>query len=115
MSGFNPVNLNEIRKFKNAECLDLNGLDLVYLLDTAKIENFNPNGYNILEGYNFRGSKFDGASIFFNNIFVADFSGADLRNIGYGYAVITGKTDQFTLLPLTGTCKVNNDSLQCAL
>ena len=113
-AGFNVFNIDEIRRTKNAECLDLSGQRLVYLLDTSKIENFQEGDYNILEGYNFKGSKFDSALIFFDYIFRADFSGADLRNIQYGYAFVRGKIDQYTLLPVTGQCETENDSLYCS-
>lgn len=114
-AGYNNFDIQKIRKSKNAECLAFQAQDLVYLLDTSAIENFNKSGYNNLEGYNFKGSSFDGARIFFNNISGADLSGADLRNLQYGYAVIKGKTDKYTRLPLSGKCDATSDSVICHL
>lgn len=111
--GLNIVDMEKIRKTKCAECLDLSGLNLVYLLDTASIENFNDLGYNKLIDYNFKGTKFDGATLSFNSIYDADFSGADLRGVGYGYAAVAGKIDPYTLLPVSGSCKTASDSVSC--
>lgn len=112
--GFNPVDYNQICSTKNAECTDLSNLNLVYLLDTAAIDNFTELGYNILQDYNFKGCKFDTSTLYFNHIYGASFEGADLSNLSYGYAVITGKTDEFTILPITGTCTTTADSCDCA-
>jgi hypothetical protein len=112
--GYNTLDYNEIRSTKNAECTDLSQLNLVYLLDTAAIVNFNALGYNILQGYNFKGCKFDSSELFFNHIYGASFEGADLSSLQYGYAVITGSKDAFTVLPMGGTCMSTTDSCNCA-
>lgn len=111
--GYNTLNYDEVRATKNAECVDLSNINLVYLLDTASIDNFHPFGYNILDGYNFKGALFDSSQLFFNHIYNASFEGADLRNLQYGYAYVKGKMDGNTLLPLSGTCTTPADSCDC--
>ncbi len=111
--GLNSVDYNEIRSTRNAECTDLSNITLVYLLDTAAIDNFQEFGYNILQDYNFSGCKFDSSALFFNHIYGANFEGADLRYLQYGYAYVTGKTDSFTQLPLGGGCTTSADSCNC--
>jgi hypothetical protein len=112
--GYNSLDYNHIRSTKNAECTDLSNLNLVYLLDTVAIDNFTELGYNILQDYNFKGCKFDTSILFFNHIYGASFEGADLSNLSYGYAVVTGKIDEFTILPVTGVCHTIADSCDCA-
>lgn len=112
-TGFNVLDIDAVRKTKIAECVDLSGIDVIYLLDTSTIKDFNKNGYNSLQGYNFRGAVFNDSKLFFNNISSADFSGADLQSLQYGYAVIHGKLDRYTKLPLRGECDSSGDTLSC--
>lgn len=111
--GYNSLNYDEVRTTKNAECVDLSNIDLVYLLDTAAIDNFHPFGYNILDGYNFKGARFDSATLFFNHIYNASFEGADLSKLQFGYAYVKGKIDSYTVLPLAGSCTTPADSCDC--
>jgi len=110
--GFNTFDIQEVRATNNAECLDLSGQNLVYLLDTSMIENFQEFGYNELKQYNFKGSKFDSCQLFFNYILESDFAGADLSKLGFGYAIINGYVDEYTIIP-DGCPAVENDSLYC--
>lgn len=111
--GYNVLNYNEVRSTKNAECVDLSGVELVYLLDTAAIDNFQQFGYNIIDGYNFKGALFDSSTLFFNHIYNANFEGANLSTLQYGYAYVKGKIDGHTVLPLSGTCTTPADSCDC--
>lgn len=110
--GFNVFDIEAVRTAKNAECLDLSGQKLVFLLDTSMIENFQEFGDNTLEDYNFKGSKLDSCELFFNNIRNADFAGADLSTLEFGYAIIEGYVDEYTVIP-AGCLAVENDSLYC--
>jgi len=110
--GFNVFDIETVRATRNAECLDLLGQKLVFLLDTSQIENFQELGDNVLEEYNFKGSKLDSCELFFNYIRSADFSGTDLSTLQFGYAIIEGRVDEYTLTPF-GCPTVENDSLYC--
>ena len=110
--GFNIFDIQSIRTTRNAECLDLSGQKLVFLLDTSMIENFQEFGDNKLEEYNFKGSRFDSCELFFNNILESDFAGADLSKLEFGYAIIEGYVDEYTIIP-DGCPAVENDSLYC--
>lgn len=109
--GFNTLDLPKIRETKDAECMNLSGIKLVYLLDTSKIEDFHEVGDNIIEGYNFKGSLFDTSELYFNKLLKSSFEGADLRNIKYGYAEIHGSIDKHTQAP--AGCTNNVDSIFC--
>ncbi len=111
--GFNDLNLENTRKTKNAECVDLSTIDLVMLHQDYGSSDFIEFGYNILEGYNFKGSKFKNSKIHFNNIEKSDFSGADLSTLYFGYAQINAKVDSYTIIPERGCLKVVNDSINC--
>ncbi len=110
--GFNVFDIEAVRTTKNAACLDLFGQKLVFLLDTSMIENFQEFGDNTLEEYNFKGSQLDSCELFFNNIRNADFSGADLSTLQFGYAIVEGLVDEYTIIP-NGCPAVENDSLYC--
>jgi len=111
--GFNIFDIETVRTTRNAECLDLSGQNLVFLLDTSMIENFQEFGDNSLEQYNFKGSKFDSCQLFFNHIRDADFAGSDLSKLQFGYAIIEGYVDAYTRIP--ENCPApENDSLFCA-
>lgn len=112
--GYNAMDLATIRSTKDCECMDLSGQNLVYLLDVDKIEDFNELGDNRLLGYNFKGANFDGAELFFNRILEADFRGADLRKIQFGYAYLKGEIDAFTKLPEEGICESSQHMLNCS-
>jgi len=110
--GFNAFDIEAVRATRNAECLDLSGQKLVYLLDTSMIENFRELGYNQLKQYNFKGSKFDTSQLFFNDIIESDLAGADMSKLGFGYAILNGYVDEYTMIP-EGCPAVENDSLYC--
>ena len=113
--GYNPLILEQVYSTRNCECMDLSNRELVYLLDSSKIDPWFPLGYNVLDSFNFRGAKLDSARLFFNHIEHADFRGADMRTLQYGYARLYGRIDQFTKLPVAPNdqCKTANDSLDC--
>ena len=112
--GYNVLDMDNIRKTKNAECTDLSNLKIVYVLDTSMIENFMELGQNRIEGYNFKGCKFSGSELFFNDIFYSNFEGADLSGINFGYATIHGTKDKFTVMPSDGNCNSTSiDSINC--
>ncbi|HTH57174.1 MAG TPA: hypothetical protein VL728_14085 [Cyclobacteriaceae bacterium] len=111
--GYNTINLEEIRKSKNAECLFLSKLEVLLLLgDSVQIPQ--RYGYNKLTNYNFRGSVFDSCELFFNYVYSADLRGADLRTLQYGYAYVKGIRDNFTKAPAEGTVILSGDSLFCS-
>jgi len=110
--GYNEFDIQAVRTTSKASCLDLSGHKLVYLLDTSKIESFHEFGENIIEGYDFKGSRFDSSELFFNEIRHSRFEGADLSKIRFGYAEIAGYKDQYTAAP-EGCGIINSDSLYC--
>jgi len=110
--GLNAFDIQSVRATRNAECLDLSGQNLVFLLDTSMIENFQELGYNELQQYNFKGSKLDSSQLFFNFILESDFAGTDLSGLEFGYAILEGHVDEYTIIP--DVCpSVENDSLYC--
>jgi hypothetical protein len=110
-TGLNQFDRDYIRSTKDAECFDLSRQELI-LLHKKKIKSGSL-AYDSLVGYNFKGAKLDSAQLFFNFIFNADLRGTDLSTLQYGYASVTGLVDQYTILPLEGSCKVSPDSLSC--
>ena len=70
-------------------------------------------GYNKLINYNFKGSVIDSCELYFNFIFDADLRGTNLTTLQYGYATVTGRNDNFTKVPATGTITVKGDSVTC--
>lgn len=112
IEGYNEFDVQNIQATSNAECLNLSGKKLVYLLDTSKIENFNEFGNNQIIAHNFKGCQFDSAQLFFNDILNGDLEGANLSKIEYGYAIISGHIDEHTILP-NGCPAIANDSLYC--
>ena len=108
--GYNAFDINVVQVTKNAECTDLTHQVLITLSEGKTEEDL---GYDSLFEYNFRGARFDSAELFFNFIKNSDFRGADLRLLQYGYAVVEGITDQYTLLPEEGSCHENEHSIIC--
>ena len=110
--GFNEVNLVKIRETRNAECLHLHNTELLLLLrDTTNKPHF---AYETLDGFNFKGTVFDSCSLYFNFISHADFRGADLTSLQYGYAIVKGLKDNHTKPPAEGTVTYTKDSIFCA-
>ena len=108
--GYNVVDFEKVRISKNAECMDLSGINLINLLDTTN----NQNSDHLMDGYNFKGSNFNKSVLNFAYIMNGNFDGADLSNLDYYYATIDGKIDNFTKLPVIEGCKiVNSDSISC--
>jgi hypothetical protein len=110
--GYNIVNLEQIRKTKEAECLKLSKMELLLLLGDS-VEIPNRWGGSVLLNYNFRGSKLDSCSLILNDIRGADLQGTDLSTLQYGYATVQGRKDGFTKLPSSGLFTFNGDSVKC--
>lgn len=86
----------------NAECVDFSEFNFADHIGM---------GYPVLDQWNFRGARFAKARIFFANVTNGDFAGADLRELKYGYATITGQGDAHTR---GDTCPVRSDfQIQC--
>lgn len=111
--GYNNVNLEQIRKSKDAECLYLSKLELLLLMGDS-VEIPGRSSYQKLTKYNLKGSALDSCELFFNNILEADLRGTNLSTLQYGYAFVTGRIDIFTKVPGTGTIKINGDSITCS-
>ena len=109
--GLNEYDESYIESTKDAECFDLRGRELILL--HSEVDEPWSFGNNTLDGYNFRGANLDTATLFFNNIHHADFRGANLFRLRYGYAFIDGSIDQFTRLPENGDCEVSALALEC--
>jgi hypothetical protein len=86
--GFNAYVPGQIPAAKNAECMDLSGVDLDELEGGVGARPKVP-----LKGWNFQG---------------ADFSEAALN-----YALIKGRVDSFTRFPPLMRCKVEGDVADC--
>lgn len=71
----------------NAECVDFSSFDFSAHIGLS---------YPRLDGWSFKGARFDKARLFFVNVSNADFAGADLRGLKYGYTTIEGQGDSFT-------------------
>ena len=109
--GFNIFNINKIRQTKNAECVKIPKIHLIYLLDTTRIANFNKFGNHSITGYNFKGSTFEETYLYFNTVKNARLEGADLSKLSYGYAHIYGSKDAFTIAPKD--CTETANGLHC--
>lgn len=112
VEGLNKFDRNYIRSSKDAECFDLRGQELIRL-HKKPLPEWSVS-YDSLHDYNFRGAKMDSARLFFNFIYDADLSGADLSTLQFGYAIVWGKIDQYTILPVEGSCEATVDSLYCS-
>ena len=95
------VPLAFVRDTADGQCVDLVGVDLVEG-DTA---------YPQLEGWDLRGARLDDARLFFASLVDAQLEGADLSSMKYGYAMITGTVDPFTLLPKG--CSLEEATVSC--
>ena len=109
--GLNEYDEAYIESTKDAECFNLRGRELILL--HSKINTSWSLAYDTLDGYNFRGAEMDTATLFFNKILNADFRGANLSKLVYGYAVVEGTTDQFTKLPENGDCEISGGNIEC--
>lgn len=110
--GYNQINLEQIRKSKDAECISISKIELLLLLGDS-VEIPTRFGYEKLTNYNFKGSILDSCELFFNHIIDADLRGTNLSTLQYGYAFVTGKKDNFTKPPITGKVEINGDSINC--
>ena len=112
--GFNQVDLVKIRVSKDCECMKFSKIQVLDVMgDTIQIpRRF---AYLKIENYNFKGSVLDSCNLYFNNLVAADLRGTDLSTLQYGYALVTGRIDDFTKLPLSGIIEVraNGDSVRC--
>jgi uncharacterized protein YjbI with pentapeptide repeats len=106
-AGYNAPSEAKLRASHNAECTDLSGLDLSLLArDSTKFT------FDSLKSWNFKGALFKDARLHFNHIIDSKLQGADLSEIDYGYATITGETDAYTRPPMIG-CKGPGPKLDC--
>ena len=105
--GFNPYTLVELRASRNAECVDLSGLDLILLKnDAITFDN------DTLLAWNFKGARFDECGFHFNNIIDGQLQGADFSRSRFGYAQTTGVIDRFTKPP-GENCTVTDNRIDC--
>lgn len=112
-TGMNTMDIKRIRQDKNCECVKMGEIELVDLL--PNIDENNRFAYNELLSFNFRGADLSQASLHFNHIIDADFSGANMKDFSFGYANISGKMDKYTVIPEDG-CFPNAEAgtLECA-
>jgi hypothetical protein len=90
--GMNPWPIHMVRETGDGECADLSHTML----------NEDDYGYPSLELWNLRGANLDGATLHFANLLGADLEGTDMSELEYGYAVISGSTDDYTQQPRIG-------------
>lgn len=110
-TGYNTFDLDQVISTKSGECMKFSKIHLVYVLDTAQMENFIELGQNEIRGFNFNGADLDSTSLFFNDLINCNFKGAKMYHIEFGYARIYGKIDNFTEHP--EGCQVLVDSIFC--
>ena len=109
--GLNPFDINQIRTSKSAECMKFPAMHLVFVLDTAKIENFIELGHNEIRDYNFKGADLDSTTLHFNELINSTFEGTKMSQVDFGYAKVHGKIDGFTEIP--EGCPIENESISC--
>ncbi|MCB1177731.1 MAG: pentapeptide repeat-containing protein, partial [Leptospiraceae bacterium] len=95
--GLNELNLSQIQKTKNGECVNFGNLDLILLM--PEIPESKRFAYNLIKEFNFKGADLSKAKLHFNNIEECDFSGAILDGFEFGYTSIQAKIDNFTKVP----------------
>jgi hypothetical protein len=107
----NHIPVEVVRETGFGECTDLSGAAL----------NGDDFGMPALDGWDLTGAKLDGATLFFADMHFASLNGADLSGLQFGYATISGFSDESTKLPVTpeGACSVESspwsgDQLTCA-
>lgn len=105
--GFNPYTLGELRASRDAECVNLSGLDLILLKNDA-ITFAN----DTLLAWNFKGARFDECGFHFNNIIDGQLQGADFSKSRFGYVRTTGVIDKFTKPP-ADDCTVTGNRIDC--
>ena len=105
--GFNPYTLGKLRVTRNAECVNLSGLDLILLKnDAITFDN------DTLMEWNFKGARFDECGFHFNNIIDGQLQGADFSRSRFGYVQTTGVIDTFTKPP-ADNCTVTGNRIDC--
>lgn len=107
--GYNDLVLERVRGTKDAECMDLTGLELLSL--DIVITEKNRFAYYELKNWNFRGSNLNNAELFFNLIIDADLRGASFSELKFGYASVTGRVDQFSVIP--DDCEQFDQEIRC--
>jgi uncharacterized protein YjbI with pentapeptide repeats len=106
--GFNPYTLGDLRASRNAECVNLSGLDLILLKkDAITFEN------DTLLAWNFKGARFNECGFHFNNIIDGQLQGADFSGSRFGYVRTTGVIDKFTKPP-ADDCTVTGNRMECS-
>lgn len=106
--GYNPYTLADLRASREAECVDLSGLDLILLKNDA-ITFAN----DTLLAWNFKGARFHECDFHFNNIIDGQLQGADFSGSRFGYARTTGVIDRFTKPP-DDDCTITGNRIECS-
>ena len=101
--GMNPWPIHMVRERLDGECVSL----------SSTMINEEDYSHADLVGWNLRGAIFSGSTLHFANLIDAELEGADLSELEYGYADITGTTDQHTRLPLSGCSLDDSGDLFC--
>ncbi|MEC7984782.1 MAG: pentapeptide repeat-containing protein [Myxococcota bacterium] len=97
--GMNPFSLIQVRETENAECTVL------------EADSLNEGDYHHPNlPWNLRGAVLH-AGIHFADMIDADFRGADLSELDFGYTKLRGPVDDFTALP--EGCEVQEGLLDC--
>jgi hypothetical protein len=98
-TGTNPWPIHMVRETTDGECANLSGVSL-------NEEDFS---YPVLRDWNLQGAVLDGAELFFAHLMDAELEGADMSELDFGYAEITGSIDKHTQLPEESGCLNEND------
>jgi len=69
--------------------------------------------YPTLERYDLRGAALDQATLHFAQLTDARLEGTSMAAFDYGYAEVSGRIDDATVLPLDGDCAVEADRVTC--
>ena len=71
---------------RNAQCIDFSNV---------KFHNYLGSEYSVLDGWDFRGSKFTNAELYFNFIEAGLFAGSTIEELSIGYGRVTAKDMTF--------------------
>jgi hypothetical protein len=101
--GLNALPIALIHATHDGQCADLADVEV----------NEEDLGYPLLNDWDLRGADLSNAQLHFADIIDAQLEGANLATFVYGYANITGAVDDYTVLPETGDCTVEDGVLTC--
>lgn len=101
--GRNPIAVPVVRDSGIGHCADLSEHNL----------NEDDLSYPEWRGFDLRGADLNGAMLFFAFIYDSQLEGAQLTDLQYGYASVTGTMDSHTALPTEGGCTQDGDSIEC--